>query len=116
MRRAHAARGDQFRRALPPNRSSTAKGVRTMRHASFLAAVSLGGLAAAAEPEFTDTFPIDDCFFVPDGGNDFFSLVPGRQTYFSNSQCVAESECDETEELWITVTRRTKKIPLEIDG
>ncbi len=87
-----------------------------MRYATFLAAVSLGGLAAAAEPEFTETFPIDDCFFVPYGGNDFFSLAPGRQTYFSNTQCVAERECRETEELWITVTRRTKKIPLEIDG
>jgi hypothetical protein len=70
---------------------------------------------AAKEAEFTDDFPLEECQFSPYGGNDYFSLAPGRQTYFSNSQCVAEGDCDELEELRITVTRRFKKVWLEID-
>ena len=73
-------------------------------------------IAAAEELEFTETFPLETCTFVPYGGNAYFSLKPGRQTYFSNSQCVASGECEELEELWITVTGKTKKLWLDVDG
>ena len=71
--------------------------------------LSLVACAAAAqeEDEFTSTFPIDDCHFVPFGGNAYFNLNPGRQTYFDNSQC---ADCDEEETLTITVTRDIEKI------
>jgi hypothetical protein len=71
--------------------------------------------AADEEVEFTEEFPLEDCLFVPYGGNDYFSLNAGRQTYFSNNQCVATGECDELEELTITVTRQTKKIFVDSD-
>ena len=71
-------------------------------------------IAEAQDDEFTEEFPLEDCFFVPYGGNDYFSLNPGRETYFSNSQCLASGECDELEELWITVTRNTKKVFIDV--
>ena len=71
---------------------------------------------AAAEPEFTDEFPLEDCEFVTSGGNPFFKLKPGRQLYLSNQQCVATGECDELEELWITVLNETKTVVLKDDG
>jgi hypothetical protein len=37
--------------------------------------------ATAAEPTFTDEFPLEDCEFVPFGGNAFCDLTPGRQLY-----------------------------------
>jgi len=40
----------------------------------------------------------------------------GRQAYFSNQRCVAAGDCDELEELWITVTNRTRDIQLREDG
>jgi hypothetical protein len=79
------------------------------------------GLASAAdeapeEAEFTQDFPLGSCSFVPTGGNAFFSLRPGRQLYFSNSRCRAAGECEELEEVWITVLPETRRIPLTIDG
>ena len=87
--------------------------------ATRLCLMSLGfvsAVLAAEEAEFTTEFPLEDCLFVPYGGNDYFSLNPGRKTYFDNRECVVEGECDEREELTITVTRDTKRLVLEIDG
>jgi hypothetical protein len=80
--------------------------------------VALSQVASAGdpEPEFTDEFPLQDCSFVPRGGNKFFDLTPGRQRYYSNQQCVAVGECDELEELWITVLGETHKVVLTDDG
>jgi hypothetical protein len=74
--------------------------------------------ALAQEPEldFTDNFPIEECTFTPYGGNDFFGLTPGRRTYFDNSACVAAGECEDREDLVITVTRELKKVWLDDDG
>lgn len=70
----------------------------------------------AATPVFTDEFPLQDCKFVPWGGNAFFDLTVGRQLYLSNQQCVAAGECDELEEVWITVLGETREIALRHDG
>ncbi len=75
----------------------------------------LSSAVAAQEEEFTDHFPIEECHFVPYGGNDYFSLNPGRKTYFNNSECVAEGECDEREDLTITVTRELKRVVIDVD-
>lgn len=66
---------------------------------------------AAAEDEFTQDFPLDSCLFLGVGGNPYFPLIPGRQTYFTNSACVAAGECDELTELWITTQRQIRRIP-----
>ena len=50
-----------------------------------------------------------------DGGNDYFDLNPGHKTYFNNSECVAEGDCDEREDLTITVTRELKKVVIDVD-
>lgn len=75
--------------------------------------VSIG---AEQEPRFTDEFPLEDCSFKPWGGNPFFMLTPGRQLYLTNQECVAAGECDELEELWITVQNQTREITLRDDG
>jgi hypothetical protein len=89
-----------------------------IQHKARIPLLCLLPLAAAAgeEPDFTDEFPVDECTFMPFGGNDFFSLMPGRRTYFDNSACLAAGECDDREDLVITVTRELKKIWLEDDG
>jgi len=66
--------------------------------------------AWAAGDGFTRDFPIANCAFKPTGGNAFFILKPNRQLYLSNVRCVAEGECDELEELWITMLPRTQLI------
>jgi hypothetical protein len=68
------------------------------------------------EAEFTQEFPIEDCHFKPYGGNPYFALKPGRQSYFSNLRCVDAEECDELEEVWITVTPQVRRIRVPIDG
>ena len=45
-------------------------------------------------------------------GNTYFPLKPGRQLYYNNSRCVAEGECEELEELWITTEFDTRRITL----
>ncbi|HEY5807826.1 MAG TPA: hypothetical protein VIT67_07650 [Povalibacter sp.] len=92
-----------------------------MRASTSLAAVLFAGVAplvSAQEsgPSFTDEFPIEECDFVPRGGNAYFNLTPGRQLYLTNQQCVATGECDELEELWITVLSDTRDIVLRDDG
>jgi hypothetical protein len=68
------------------------------------------------EPEFTDHFPVEECTFTPFGGNELFSLMPGRRTYFDNSSCVAAGECEEREDLVITVAPELKKVWIDDDG
>jgi uncharacterized Fe-S cluster protein YjdI len=86
-------------------------------HKTCIAVLGLLPLATAAEePDFTDSFPIEECLFTPFGGSAFFSLNPGRRTYFNNASCVASGECDEREDLVITVTREVKKVWIEDDG
>jgi uncharacterized Fe-S cluster protein YjdI len=88
------------------------------RHNACLALLALVPFAIAAqeEAEFTENFPIEECTFTPFGGNAFFSLQPGRRSYFNNASCVAAGNCDEREDLVITVTRELKKVWLEDDG
>ena len=62
--------------------------------------------APAAEPAFTEDFPLKSCRFTPQEGNKYFPLMPGRQLYYNNSRCVSEGECEELEELWITTEFR----------
>jgi hypothetical protein len=82
---------------------------------AVLAIVPFAVLAQEAEPEFTDEFDLEDCTFTPFGGNDFFSLIPGRRTYFDNSACVAAGECEDREDLVITVTHEFKKVWIDDD-
>jgi hypothetical protein len=72
--------------------------------------------AVAAADGYTAEFPDERCDFRPYGGNSYFSLRPGRQAYFSNQRCLARGDCDELEEVWITVTDRTRRIELQDDG
>ncbi|MFC4308842.1 hypothetical protein ACFPN2_07095 [Steroidobacter flavus] len=78
--------------------------------------VALSALAADQDVKFTDDFPIEDCNFIPRGGNTFFDLTPGRQLYLSNQQCVAEGKCDELTELWITVQSETRTVAMDVGG
>lgn len=73
-------------------------------------------LAQEEEPEFTDEFPLEDCYFATTGGNPYFILEPGRQLYFNNTRCLAAGECEDLEELWITVKPQLRKVRLPIDG
>lgn len=70
------------------------------------------GYAIAEDDEFTQKFPLSSCLFLSVGGNSYFPLTPGRQTYFSNSACVAAGKCDELNELWITMERDIRRITL----
>jgi hypothetical protein len=81
----------------------------------LLAVVPFATLAQEDEPEFTDDFPVEECTFTPFGSNGFFSLIPGRRTYFDNSACVAAGECEDREDLVITVTHELKKVWLDDD-
>ncbi len=73
---------------------------------------ALAPLAAAGAPPdgFTDQFPFAACDFKPYGGNAFFNLTAGRQLYFSNVRCVDAGDCDELQELWITMLPETRLI------
>ena len=73
-------------------------------------------LAEEHDVEFTDEFPIESCVFRTVGKNPYVILKPGRQAYLNNAQCVAEAECDEFEEVWITVLPETHHITMEVDG
>ena len=86
-------------------------------NASFAVLILLPFAATGQEdePEFTDHFPVEECTFTPFGGNEFFNLTPGRGTYFDNSACVAAGECDDRENLVITVTNELKKVWIDDD-
>lgn len=72
--------------------------------------------AVLAQEEFTEEFPLADCKFRATGGNDYFSLNVGYQLYLTNASCVASEECDELEEVWMTVLNDKRKIAFELDG
>ena len=81
----------------------------------LLILLPFAAMAQEGEPEFTDDFPVEECTFTPFGGNELFSLMPGRRTYFDNSRCVAAGECEEREDLVITVTPELKKVWIDDD-
>jgi hypothetical protein len=72
--------------------------------------------AFALDPEFTSQFPLNNCKFKTTGENSYYILEPGRQLYLNNDQCMADGECDEFEELWVTVLHDTQKVVLALDG
>jgi len=80
--------------------------------ATLLAVAAAASMGASAAIPYTREFPIENCNFKASGSNPYFRLTPGRQAYFSNQRCVAAGDCDELEELWITVTDRTRQIEL----
>jgi hypothetical protein len=74
----------------------------------LLVAASLGPTrptaARAAEPAWTERFPIEDCDFVPTGQNPYLILVPGHQIV------LAGEEDGEAVELTITVLDETETV------
>ena len=60
-------------------------------------------VAQESNPDFTSDLPLGACQFVPWGGNPYFSLSPGQQRLQSNERCVDAGDCEELEEVWITV-------------
>ncbi|HEU4780487.1 MAG TPA: hypothetical protein VFS58_11450 [Steroidobacteraceae bacterium] len=82
-----------------------------MRAAMWLMILA-GVTAQGAEPTFTEDFPLKSCRFIPYEGNAYFPLKPGRQLYYNNAKCMAEGECEELEELWITIEAETRRITL----
>ncbi|MGI8740298.1 MAG: hypothetical protein ACR2KU_11995 [Gammaproteobacteria bacterium] len=75
-------------------------------------------LAAGA---FTKEFPIADCDFETrqferEDANPYFILQPGRELQYNNFECVSLGECDEVEELVITILNQTRKFKLNING
>ena len=78
--------------------------------------IPMSGLAQNTPDEFTDQFPIADCQFKTTGGNPYFILQNNRELHFNNLQCFMDGECDEFEELVITVLPQTRTITFELDG
>ena len=87
-----------------------------LKQVTLTLSLALASGYAAAEVEFTTQFPLGSCQFATVGGNAYFPIVPGRQTYYTNAACVAAGRCDDLEELWITMERETKRITLTIGG
>jgi hypothetical protein len=86
----------------------------TFRIASCIAALTAISTVAAAGDGFTKEFPTASCHFSSVGGNPYFPLWPGTQTYFTNATCVAAGKCEELEELWITIENDVKRISLPL--
>ena len=85
----------------------------------FLVALALMVLPAGAfalDSDFTSEFPIAGCNFKSIGSNPYFPLQPGTQVYLNNDSCLAEDECEEFEEVLITVLNEKRDIMLELDG
>jgi len=80
--------------------------------ATMLLMLFIGIAAYGEEPAFTANFPLKSCLFMPYEGNQYFPLKPGRQLYYNNAKCVAEGECEELEELWITTEAQTRRISI----
>jgi len=63
---------------------------------------------------FTDMFPINDCEFITDNGNNpYFIIKVGHQYTLDNSNCYAEGECAEFESATVTVTGDTHTVNLD---
>lgn len=84
--------------------------------ALMLFLIPLTTSAAPPADDFTDEFPLADCDFRAGGNNAYFSLAQGTQLHLSNQGCFDEGDCDEFEEIWITVLPRTHKVNLDLDG
>jgi hypothetical protein len=80
----------------------------------LVCALAFSSAALAQDDGFTKIFPLASCIFTSVGGNSYFSLLPGRQTYFSNAACVAAGKCESLDEVWITSEREIKRIALPI--
>jgi len=87
----------------------------TQRHTAALVA-ALAPFASGAGDGFTRQFPIASCDFKSTGGNAYFRLAVNRQLYLSNERCVQAGDCDELEELWITMLPETRAITFEHGG
>ena len=85
-----------------------------LKQVTLTLSLTLASGYAVAEEEFTKQFPLASCEFTSCGGNTYFPLIVGRQTYFTNAACVAAGRCDELEELWITMERETRRITIPI--
>jgi hypothetical protein len=106
--RIHSSRGQETAMRLP--------GTLTCLFIIVLAPCASLVAQEDPEPEFTADFPLKACRFVPYGGNPYFSLQPGRQATLNNRRCVRAGECEEFEEVRISVLHETRRIPLVIDG
>ena len=84
--------------------------------AVLLAALAPLAGAMAAGDGFNRSFPVGACDFKPSGGNAYFRLKEGRQLYLNNARCVDEGDCDELEELWITMLPATRSIAFQYGG
>lgn len=78
--------------------------------ASLVAVLAASAAGAAGAAPYTTSFPLSACEFKPNGGNAYLKLQTNRQLYLSNVRCVADGECDELEEVWITMLPETKVI------
>jgi hypothetical protein len=85
-----------------------------LKQVTLTLSLALASGYAASEEAFTKQFPLASCQFQSWGGNSYFPLIVGRQTYFTNAACVAAGRCDELEELWITMERETRRITIPI--
>jgi hypothetical protein len=74
---------------------------------------ALTPFAALAADGFTTHFPIAACDFKSVGGNAYLRLQTRRQLHFSNQRCFDAGECDELEELWITMLPETRVITFD---
>jgi hypothetical protein len=81
-----------------------------MRTVALTLAAAIPAAAMATGDGFTRDFPLAACDFEPWGGNAYFRLRTNRQLYLSNVRCVDEGECDELEEVWITVLPETRLV------
>src|SRR5262245_37833955 len=86
------------------------------RTVALAIAALLPAAAVAAGDGYTRDFPLAACEFTPWGGNAYFRLKPNRQLYLSNVRCVQENECDELEEVWITVLPETRLVEFDQGG
>jgi hypothetical protein len=82
----------------------------------ILCLAALAPIAAQAGDGYTRNFPLAACDFEPWGGNAYFKLKTNRQLYLSNVRCVDEGECDELEEVWITVLPETRIVKFTQNG
>ena len=88
----------------------------TTKRQAAAVVVALAPLAASAGDGFTRQFPIASCDFGPTGGNAYFKLAVNRQLYLSNVRCLQAGDCDELEELWITMLPETRAVSFDHAG
>jgi hypothetical protein len=82
----------------------------------LVAGLALLVAATANGDPFTRQFPIANCDFNSTGGNAYIKLKVNRQLYLSNLRCVQDGDCEELEELWITMLPETKTINFDYAG